>query len=477
MSRDQCPYRFSRRAFLTGTAVGLAAGVSGSVLGLRHWLQPDAVVSPEPPSATPTPSLPPMPGRYPGRVIEVHHPDAVRPGYTLNPTAIAQMMDRGMCSLTGADDPVEAWRSFVEPGDVVGIKVNPVGFSDRPGVVSAISSMPVVLQTVRRLKEAGIRGQDIILFERYANEFERAGYVRLLGERGMEGVRWYCASAGYSPGQLAIDGVDAGRQNYSPELLQHVVGYDPDSFVSMGFAAPEHSPRDDRRFRSHLSLIVSRMVNKFITIPVLKDHRSAGVTLALKNMSHGLNNNVARSHLANIAHGVPDTPGYATTGPNQCNTFIPSALAHPALRRKAMLHILDGLIGVYEGGPGTWNRTWAVWPCRSLFFATDPVALDHVCWDIIERKRVAEGWPRTADMGRHRFPAHALLAAHLQTLGAGQALGSANAHAAAAHIAAGASTEVFDRRQPEHIYLAGSIGLGIFDMARIDHRRIQLGAA
>jgi hypothetical protein len=142
-----------------------------------------------------------------------------------------------------------------------------------------------------------------------------------------------------------------------------------------------------------------------------------------------------------------------------------------------MLHILDGLIGVYEGGPGTWNRTWAVWPCRSLFFATDPVALDHVCWDIIERKRVAEGWPRTADMGRHRFPAHALLAAHLQTLGAGQALGSANAHAAAAHIAAGASTEVFDRRQPEHIYLAGSIGLGIFDMARIDHRRIQLGAA
>jgi hypothetical protein len=324
MSRDQCPYRFSRRAFLTGTAVGLAAGVSGSVLGLRHWLQPDAVVSPEPPSATPTPSLPPMPGRYPGRVIEVHHPDAVRPGYTLNPTAIAQMMDRGMCSLTGADDPVEAWRSFVEPGDVVGIKVNPVGFSDRPGVVSAISSMPVVLQTVRRLKEAGVRGQDIILFERYANEFERAGYVRLLGERGMEGVRWYCASAGYSPGQLAIDGVDAGRQNYSPELLQHVVGYDPDSFVSMGFAAPEHSPRDDRRFRSHLSLIVSRMVNKFITIPVLKDHRSAGVTLALKNMSHGLNNNVARSHLARTSPTVcPTRPATRPPAPTSATRSFP----------------------------------------------------------------------------------------------------------------------------------------------------------
>src|SRR5213078_3263313 len=141
----------------------------------------------------------------------------------------------------------------------------------------------------------------------------------------------------------------------------------------------------DRRFRSHLSNIVTRMVNKIITIPCLKDHRSAGVTLSIKNMSHGMNNNVARSHLAGLYR-----LGNHTSGPNQCNTFIPAAVLQPALRQKATLHILDGLIGVYEGGPGAWNRTWATWRHKGLFFATDPVALDLVGWDVIDAKRARE---------------------------------------------------------------------------------------
>src|SRR6185437_2144520 len=124
-----------------------------------------------------------------------------------------------------------------------------------------------------------------------------------------------------------------------------LTGYDPDVFTTMGFADPSHSKRDDRRFRSHLSLIVSRLINKMITLPVLKDHRSAGVTLSLKNMSHGMNNNVARSHLGKIAHGFGPAPHLL--GPNQCNTFIPQAVAQHRLRQKATLHILDGLIGVY----------------------------------------------------------------------------------------------------------------------------------
>src|ERR1700757_1278211 len=105
----------------------------------------------------------------------------------------------------------------------------------------------------------------------------------------------------------------------------------------MGFAASEHRPRDDRRFRSHLSIIVTRMVDKIVTIPVLKDHRSAGVTLALKNLSHGMNNNVARSHLSGI-HRLDGS----VSGPNQCNTFIPTAVSQLPTRQKATLHILDG---------------------------------------------------------------------------------------------------------------------------------------
>src|SRR5262249_10055482 len=183
----------------------------------------------------------------------------------------------------------------------------------------------------------------------------------------------------------------------------NVVGYDPDHFVHMGFATPGFE-RDERCFRSHLSVIVTRMVNKLVTIPVLKDHRSAGVTLALKNLSHGLNNNVARSHIGTVYR-----LGDVTSGPNQCNTFIPTAAGQTLIRQKATLHILDGLIGVYEGGPGSWNPTWGTWRRQSLFFATDPVAMDHVGWDIIDAKRAQEGWQPVSKTGQlHQAPARML---------------------------------------------------------------------
>ena len=41
-------------------------------------------------------------------------------------------------------------------------------------------------------------------------------------------------------------------------------------------------PKDDRNFRSHLGLLVTRRVNKLVLLPVLKDHGSAGVTGALR---------------------------------------------------------------------------------------------------------------------------------------------------------------------------------------------------
>src|SRR5262245_40438433 len=363
--------RRSRRAFLLGAGAGLAGGLGAGIalapwsMKVREWARGNA---PAPQPVVPLAASLAMPGPYPGRVIEVHHPGAVDDRHVIDRAAVRKMMDEGMCSLTGADHPFEAWKRFFEKDDVIGIKVNPVGKKGkRRDVAGSISNPEVLLEVVRNLREIGVPAKNIIVFERYANEFIDAGYAALMREREMDECRWYAASAGYSNTQLEINGIADGNA-HSPELLRHVVGYDPDCFVHMGFAAHDHDPKDDRRFRSHLSLIVARMVNKVITIPVLKDHRSAGVTLALKNMSHGFNNNVARSHISGIAHGYPDSPGRDVSGPNQCNTFIPAAVNQPAIREKATLHILDGLIGVFEGGPGNWNKTWGTWRYNSLFF-------------------------------------------------------------------------------------------------------------
>jgi len=414
----------TRRGFLLGTGAGLAAGGSLAALS-RRYLPPW-------PAAAVLPTMLPdgMPGPFPGRVVEVHHAGAVSADWSISDSAVRGMVKQGMEELTGGEGP-PAWQRLFQRDDVVAIKVNPVGRRYRAGQASAISSHELVVAVVEGLKGAGVKPRDIILFERYADQFRGAGYEKLLLERPLEGVRWCASSARYTDSQLDIEGYDGRR-----DLDAQVVGYDRDAFVHMGYANPFDDARDDRRLRSHLSVVVTRMANKIINLPVLKDHGSAGVTLALKNLSHGLHNNVSRSHLPRTHRPA------GASGPNQCNTFIPTVLTQPDIRQKCVLHILDGLVGVWQGGPS--STSGCVWPRRSLFFATDPVALDLIGWEIIDAKRVEQG-----------------------LLPVGEAGLQANR---------GARQEAFDRRQPEHIILAGTIGLGQHDRRRIDYRRIEATA-
>lgn len=466
----------TRRGFLAGAGFGLAAGIPLGWLALKgkQALEPTPFTgrTHEEPRAEFA-----MPGRYPGRVTEVQHQGAVRRDFSIDASVVHTMLHRGMCDLTGAyNDPATAWRTFFSRDDVVGIKVNPVGRkrkSDEGWRVESpdsISSPALVIEIVKALKnEVGMSPRNILVFERYADEFRTTGYEDMIRERDMAGVRWYASAHAYDDMQLDITG-----QHPNQHRDPHVVGYDPDVFVSMGFAPPGASPRDDRRFRSHLSLIVTKMVNKIITLPVLKDHRSAGVTLALKNMSHGMNNNVCRSHIGGVYR-----LGGATSGPNQCNTFIPTAVAQPVLRQKATLHIMDGLIGVYEGGPGNWNRTWATWVRNSLFFATDPVAMDHVGWHIIDEKRAEEGYAPVGHMGQiqggdHWSPGPRLAALAAQGTPEAAALFFAEQQRMRNLTNNPLRLEQFDRRQPEHVVLAGTLGLGRFAPAEIEHRAVSL---
>jgi hypothetical protein len=312
------------------------------------------------------------------------------------------MVERGMKDLTGAPDSTQAWRSLFERGDVVGIKVNPVGFPH------AISNHELVHEVVAGLKSAGVAANDVIVFDRYRAQFIKAGYLKNLPE----GCRWGASAEDYDDAQLGIE------------------GYDPDVYREIELVSHDHhDPKDPRTRRSHLSLIVSRKVNKVVNLPVLKDHASAGVTLALKNMSHGFVNNVARSH-----------GNHAT---NACNTFIPAIVSLPRIREKVVLHILDGLRGMFDGGPsGGMGTTWEQY---TLYFATDPVAMDRIGWEVVDAKRLEKGLPVVAET-RWKPP----------------------------------QTDDERRRnsfrQPEHIELSAALGLGEFHREKIDLRRADLGA-
>jgi uncharacterized protein (DUF362 family) len=334
-----------------------------------------------------------MPGLFRGRVVEVHHPGCIDRG-KYQAEAVLQMMRSGMNELTGAGGWAEAWRLFAQPGDVVGIKVNPVGFPE-------ICSAPEVLrQIIDGLKTAGIKSKDIVVYDRYHDQFVKAGFPEWLPE----GVRWTSAAKDF-------------------ELVQHgIEGYDPDHYMDLAVTLPGYDASNLTARRSYAARFITHDVNKLINLCVLKDHGAAGVTLSLKNMSHGLVNNVNRSHYAKTV--------------NVCCAFIPSVVSLPVIRNKAVLHILDAVKGQYQGGPGP--RPQFIWEPKTLYFATDPVALDHVGWRAIDAKRVQVGLKPIAEAEPDEFIPRRI-------------------------------------RQPEHIEIAGAMGLGEWEWEKIDVRRIPLG--
>jgi hypothetical protein len=348
------------------------------------------------------------PGLYPGKVVEARNPAMIRGG-TRNAESIKATLDLGLRTLTGAPHAEDAWKTFFEPGDVVGVKVVPNG---QP---YAHSSFELVLEVIAGLKSVGVKPQDIFVYDRYRSEFMEAGYQKILPAD----IRW---------GGLTPEGGDQFQVDFPSSRRDPIAGYDPDAFVWMDLVPYGDDPKDERRYRSHLGKLVSRVVNKVVAIPVLKDHGSAGVTGALKNMSHGSVNNVARSH--------------SNTFTNVCNQFIPQVVTHATIRSKFVLQIMDGIRGVYQGGPfARENGKWT-WEYNALLLATDPVALDHVEWDIVDAKRVQE----------KLYPVGASGKIAMDPL----------------------QSEGFDVRQPQHIALAGALGMGLFDFKSPRGRRFQV---
>src|SRR5690242_10014699 len=333
-----------------------------------------------------------IPGPYPGRVIAVEHSGCIVSG-VYQPQTVQQMIERGMKELTGAPTAQDAWRSMFQKGDVVGIKVSPVGGP-------TLSSDASILHSIfDGLNQAGVPNDNIIVFNRYRDEAIEVGIDKWL----RPGVRFDAASANYDNSQLGMD------------------GYDPNHFMEMALVKAGDDPANPHSRRSYVAKIVTTQVNKVINLPVLKHHQSAGVTIALKNMSHGFVNNVNRSHTTPTA--------------NACGMFIPSVVALPIIRQKVVLHIVDSVKASYHGGP--FGRPQFIWEPRTLYFGTDPVALDKTGWKVIDAKRREMGLAPVAVAKPDEY----------------------------SHYLNG---------QVEHIELAGMLGLGEFSDDRINFSRIRM---
>jgi len=334
-----------------------------------------------------------MPGLYPGRVVELSDARSIV-GNRVSQPLMRLMLEQGMKELTGESSTEAAWAKFVEPKDLVGIKINP------SGAPACCSSPELVREIVSALESVGVPTEHIVVYDRFGYEMDIGSYQLLM------------------PPGIRVVGVQGDRLD--------AAGYDANVYCQADFFGEWET-------RSYMASIVAGGVDKIINVPTLKDHSASGVTGCLKNLGYGTFNNVARSH----------RQPYSFTNP-----LIGVMCSVEPLRSKAVLNIMDGTRMVWHGGPLTQNQEF-IYQAGILMLSTDPVAMDTIELEIIDKKRKEQGAPSVWERNA-------------------KSITSNNAE-----FYQDASKNLY-YRQPGHIAAAGKLGLGVSDLKQIDHRQVRM---
>lgn len=284
--------------------------------------------------------------------------------------AVDRMVLTGLQILTGASDWAEIWRVLFsrvrsggyQPGQKIAIKVN-LNNSARDGNSCSyhnnlIDALPQpVLALLSGMVAAGVRPSDVIIYDA----------VRLIPAYFREPIR-----AQYA-------GVSFIGTSSCPNTARPTFGKDPS--LTVHFSHPEGNLKD--RALSDVLYDATYVIN----MPILKRHGGDGwipVTLGFKNHL---------GSLERIGGAWPDDlHSYLTTGdPLYQDRYSPlvDIYANTNIRDKTVLTVGDGLYGsfhVVAEAQRSW-RTFGGQAPSSLFFSTDPVALDCVMADFL----VAEG--------------------------------------------------------------------------------------
>jgi len=337
---------------------------TATVLGAGAWL---SLRFPESSSALDNPSKPAtngkdalkyprtqwsMPGKYPARVVEVTHPGCV---VDRKPQAKAaeEMVKQGMLALTGAKSLKEAWRQFVTPGEIIGLKVNPVAGKDLS------TSLEITHAVIDQLLKAGIPAKDIVIWDRRQFELREVGF----NEENFPGIRIAGTEIKDKDGSFT----NQEGKLYSEEMIDKNWYYWAD--VEGEYDAETMPYMVNGGKYSYFTRICTTQVDKIINIPILKNAGSS-VTICMKNLAYGSVSNTGRLH----------KELWADTTAEVC--------AFPPIRDKTVLNIVDGMIGCYQGGPAATPQF--ITDFKVMLFGTDPVAVDRVGYDIILHKRIAE---------------------------------------------------------------------------------------
>lgn len=294
-----------------------------------------------------------MPGLFPGRVALVKNPSSVKDNAIVE-QEVYDMIARSMLELTGEKKLKKAWRSFVLPGERIGLKVNPVAGK------SLSTSHEVVRSVIAQLEESGISRSQLTIWDRREFEMTEAGFteenypgIRIVGTEQMDKDGLFYGKDGLLYGEHMIDRDWYYWADVEGEYDEYTIPY----MINEGKY-------------SYFTRIVTQDLDKIINLPILKN-AGVTVTLALKNMAFGSVSNTGRLHA------------------QLWNETCAQVCAFAPIRDKVVLNIADGIKGCFNGGPGANPQFFCDY--NTIITGSDPVAVDRIGYEIVLAKRIAEG--------------------------------------------------------------------------------------
>ncbi|MBN2226237.1 MAG: DUF362 domain-containing protein [candidate division Zixibacteria bacterium] len=215
--------------------------------------------------------------------------------------------------------------SDLMPRGVVGMKTN--------CLTGRFNSTPTVLidALTHLLIEAGIKENNIVIWERSNRELTKAGFALNASSFGRRCL-----------------GTDTNGVGYSRE------------FYSCG------------EVNSLVSKVLTDLVDHNINVPILKDHSIAGLSGGIKNM-FGAIHNPNKYHLTN------------------CDPYAAQVINLEPLRTKQRLTVMDAVRVQYHGGPGFNPKHVVMY--GGIVISADPVAADSIGLKIIEQYRAQNDLP------------------------------------------------------------------------------------
>ncbi len=297
-----------------------------------------------------------LPGPFPGRVVKVTDPRSLQAD-KIDGKAVTGMFEKGLTTLTGRDMK-ESFRLLFTKDDVVGLKVNPVGpplIHTKPELADAV---------IEWLAGNGIARKNIVIWDRFDYMLSDAGYVpqrfpgvKIEGLQTMDekGNTWRDKNGNH----VSIANFDRNVYYYAKGVVgKGVAGYPSDEFY-----LNQHVFNGEY---SYFGKLLTKRLTKIVNLAAYKNTGS-GISMATKNLGFGSICNSGRLH-APLFFKV-------------CT----EVLAAPVIRDKLVLNVTDGIRAQYDGGPD--KNAQFVYPNCSLYFATDPFALDMFCHNELMAKR------------------------------------------------------------------------------------------